>query len=115
VTESKTTAWVGASGASYTYYVYTLPHSFKEGQDGNYIYAKLEDKKWKPVYIGEGDLGERVSDEHHQASCIKSKGATHIHAHLNTDEAARKAEEADLLKAHPEAYKPTGCNVKTGG
>jgi hypothetical protein len=110
-----TCVWTGVSGKQYTYWWYTLPHSFKDGVFGNYIYAKIVSNEWVPIYIGEGDLGTRVGPSHHQADCIKRKGATHIHAHTQPDEAVRKAEEAGLLANYPQAYAPTGCNVKTGG
>jgi hypothetical protein len=112
---NQTWSWIGKSGTQYAYFVYPLPASFKENNDGNYIFCKLADKHWIPIYIGEGDLGERVENTHHQASCIKSKGVTHVHAHLNPSESARKSEESDLLANYPIAYKPYGCNEKEGG
>lgn len=118
VTKETTMVWKGASGKSYKYWIYELPHDFKDGIIGNYIFAKVVDDYWQPVYIGQGNLGGRVSPGHHQADCIKKKGATHIQAHTrnegNTEE-ARKAEEADLLASYPQAYAPTGCNVKEEG
>ena len=90
--------------------------SFNKDQYGNYIYAKLNaEGQWVPVYIGEGDLGDRVSDNHHKASCIKSKGATHVHAHLTATKAAGLAEEKDLLARYTNAFEPTGCNEAPGG
>jgi hypothetical protein len=113
-----TCQWTGASGTPYTYYIYTLPQTFSKC-DGNYIYAKHPPGPpgagWLAVYIGEGDLEERCSEKHHQADCIAEKGATHVHAHKNASEKSRKAEESDLLAGNPEAYEPTGCNVKEGG
>ena len=108
--------WPGASGRSYPYYVYQLPVKLNRGEDGNYIYTKLDGNQWLAIYIGEGDLGDRTDiDSHHQSACLKSKGATHVHVHKNAREEDRKAEEADLLAAHTEAYQPTGCNEKLGG
>lgn len=45
-------------------------------------------------------------------SCVKSRGATHYSYHTRhaNDEAARKAEEADIIKGNPECQVPTGCN-----
>ena len=113
--ERETCTWTGASGTTYTYYVYKLPFTFSENQDGNYIYCKPVDNKWRPIYIGQGDLGDRVSDNHHKADCIKENGTTHVHGHLNAKEADRKAEESDLLESYPQAYEPKGCNKKEGG
>jgi len=108
--------WVGASGTEYLYYVYSLPYRFDPDQDGNYIYAKVSPQRdWVPIYIGEGELADRVSDNHHQAACIKRKDATHFHCHLNPNNEARRAEESDLLAQHTNAYQPSGCNEKPGG
>ena len=79
--------WTGASGTKYTYFVYALPVNFNANQDGNYIYSRKNDKgQWLPVYIGQGDLADRISDNHHRADCIRKKGATHVQVHLNTKE-----------------------------
>ncbi len=114
--EHKKCSWTGASSTKYTYFIWELPADFNANQDGNYIFSKKNDKGlWVPIYIGEGDLADRVSDDHHQAACIKRKGATHVHVHLNTKEKDRIAEEADLLAHYTDAYTPNGCNVKEGG
>lgn len=111
-----TCVWVGASGRQYTYYVRQLPFNFNPNQEGNYIYSKINGQGlWVPIYIGEGDLADRVGPNHHQAACIKSKGATHVHAHINQSAHDRKAEESDLLARYTNAYKPSGCNEKIGG
>jgi len=107
--------WDGASGTSYTYHVYSLPYTFKPNQDGNYIFAKLINNTWHPVYIGQGDLGDRVGPSHHQWGCIISKGATHVHTHLNASRKNREFEEANLLQNYQNAYAPDGCNERTGG
>ena len=108
--------WQGASGKNYTYWSYTIPARLNVGQNGNYIYAKLVKNVWVPLYIGQGELGDRTNiDNHHQSRCLKAKGSTHVHAHSNAREVDRTAEEQDLLSKHPEAYQPTGCNEKTGG
>jgi hypothetical protein len=116
MTDRPTCTWNGASGTNYTYYIWELPANFDPNQAGNYIYSKTNSEhKWIPIYIGEGDLASRVGDSHHQAACIKGKGATHVHVHLNASEKARKAEEADLIARYTNSYKPNGCNEKTGG
>jgi len=103
--------WIGKSGNSYEYHIHNLPPNFKS-LPGNYIFAKLNaNNKWVPVYIGETeDLSERF-DDHHKMPCIKRKGATHIHAHLNQGgEVARRREESDLLDNYQNAKEPNGCN-----
>jgi hypothetical protein len=112
---SQKSIWTGKSGVPYTYFVYPLPASFKLGQVGNYIFARLEHQNWIPIYIGEGDLREKTSDSHHQAECISSRGATHVHAHLNPWTSDRSFEERDLLANYPGTYKPDGCNETTRG
>ena len=114
--DHSTCNWTGASGIEYTYYLWPLPADFSPDQNGNYIFSKKNaEGKWVPVYIGEGDLADRVTDSHHQVSCIQNKSATHVHVHLNDNDKARKAEEADLLARYTNACKPGGCNEKIGG
>lgn len=108
--------WSGASRKQYTYWIHALPTNLSTGQDGNYIYTKLVNNVWIPIYIGQGDLRDRTNiDNHHQSRCLEIKGATHVHVHVNALEADRTAEETDLLAGHPSAYQPTGCNEKTSG
>ena len=108
--------WIGKSGTEYTYFVHALPIGFDPNQDGNYIYSKKnENGKWVPIYIGQGDLADRVSDHHHRARCVARKGATHVHEHVNAREEDRTAEEQDLLARYTNAYAPNGCNEKEGG
>lgn len=108
-------AWVGKSGTEYTFYIWKLPTSIDDNQFGNYIYSKKNSEgKWVPIYIGQGDLSKRVDpDNHHQGTCIKNKGATHIHMHLNKSKSNREAEEEDLLGRYANALKPTGCNEQS--
>jgi len=106
--------WQGKSGNTYSFEIFNIIFNFNPNQDGNYIFAKQTQTGWDAVYIGEGDLKTRTSDEQH-SKCAIRKGATHIHAHLNNNEKNRKAEETDLLEYNTEAYHPTGCNIKIGG
>ena len=108
--------WIGKSGTKFTYYVYELPASLKD-ELGNYIFCKLNDQnRWIPIYIGEGNLKDRVtSGDHHQADCIERKGATHVHAHLTDTKQNSQSAEEDLLGYYTNAYRPHGCNEKTGG
>lgn len=108
----QTCDWVGVSKNTYTYFIHTIPVSFNNDQDGNYIFTKKVDGKWRPIYIGQGDLGDRISANHHKIDCIERKGATHVHVHLNSNKVAREHEEADLLANYTQSYEPTGCNEK---
>ncbi len=113
--EHPTCKWIGGSGTPYKFYIWELPATFNENQNGNYIYSKQNSEgKWVPVYIGQGDLKNR-SENHHKANCIRLKGATHIHVHLNSGEADRILEERDLLVRYTNAYAPSGCNEKESG
>ncbi|MFA5879783.1 MAG: hypothetical protein WC860_06365 [Candidatus Margulisiibacteriota bacterium] len=109
MTDHETCRWEGKSGILYKYYIWELPVNFKENQKGNYIYTKKNfEGKWQPIYIGQGDLKER-SENHHKKNCISSKGATHLHVHLNLKEEDRINEEEDLLMNYTNAYS-SGCN-----
>jgi hypothetical protein len=113
--EHPTCNWRGGSGTWYKFYVWTLPVNFGENQSGNYIFTKKNPEgKWVPIYIGQGDLKNR-SENHNKANCIRAKGATHIHVHLNSGEADRTSEERDLLTRYTNAYAPNGCNEQEGG
>lgn len=106
--------WVGASGIRYVYIIYQLPKKFMENQYGNYIYCRMVEDVWIPVYIGHGNLGMMVGDKHHQIRSIRDKGATHVHIRYNEREKDRFREEIDLLGHYPQVYVPTGCNMRAG-
>lgn len=100
----------GASGTNYSYYIFDLAFSPKDSQFGNYMFAKQSDQgHWVPVYIGQGNLKEHMSDKR-QVSLVRKKGATHILARMNPNEQLRRVEEMDMLAGHPEACVPNGCN-----
>jgi hypothetical protein len=108
--------WTGKSGATYTYFIWPLPVYLDPKQDGNYIYSRKNvEGKWVPIYIGQGDLADRVGEGHHKVTAIELKGATHVHVHLSTREPDRLAEEEDLLARYTNAYHPNGCNERFGG
>jgi hypothetical protein len=67
------------------------------------------DGRWVPVYIGQGNLKEQVSDKI-QVARARKKGASHILARTNPNEQLRRVEAHDMLAGHPEACAPTGCN-----
>lgn len=100
----------GASGTTYNYYVFSLDFSPKDHQFGNYMLARQsQEGHWIPVFIGQGNLKERMRDKTNMRHAQK-KGATHILARVNENEQLRRVEERDMLVAHPEACIPTGCN-----
>ena len=106
--------WTGASGKKYGYWVKKLPYHCNAGQDGNYMFCKVVSNEWVPVYIGQGDIDNRVNDPTHY-QCATGKSAQHVHVHTNSSERDRLAEEDDLLSNFHMAYEPTGCNRKLGG
>ena len=83
----------------YTYWVYPINTTFKD-EPGNYVYAKRNSTgKWQAVYIGQtSSLSQRLASLEAERTAIRY-GATHILAHLNPDERARKNEEADLINS----------------
>ena len=101
--------WKGASGSTYTYYIHKLPYRPSDEHDGNYIFAKLSGRTWLAVYIGQGHLQSRY-DAALEEGCVTDKGATHYHVHTASSEAARTAEERDLIVGNPECNWPKGCN-----
>jgi len=110
-TTVQTVFWPGATGRKYKYEVHELTWHPSPDQLGNYIFARQVGNGWEAIDIGQGDLKKR-KEAHMNEGCVLRKGATHYHCHLNHDEGARRAEEADLLAEHSEAYEPTGCNKR---
>ena len=49
--QQETVDWTGLSGRSYKYWVYPIGTTFKD-EPGNYIFAKVFQGKWVPLYIG---------------------------------------------------------------
>ena len=106
-----TCSWVGTSGATFVYQVYELPVSFEPNQKGNFIFARLDQRRnWIPVFVGEGDLGKHVDADNYKLHTIQHRGATHVHVRLNPDVYDRRAEVRDLLGRHTIAFEPYGCN-----
>jgi hypothetical protein len=103
--------WRGSSGSEYMYWSLEV-NSRMRAREGNYIFAKRDPTGgWVAVYVGQGNLASRANvREHYKGELILSKGATHVHVRVNTNLLARMTEWADLLKGHPEAYAPSGCN-----
>ncbi|MEO6835576.1 MAG: hypothetical protein ABI231_06680 [Candidatus Tumulicola sp.] len=76
---------------------------------GNYIFAKLVNGSWSPVYIGESDSLKNRHTSHDKEACTKRNGATHIHAHSSSwQKRARLDEETDIRKNFPNAP----CNLQ---
>ena len=101
--------WRGSSNAEYEYTVYELPWPPKEGQDGNYIFAKKSGGNSYAVYVGQGDLRERYDAALHEG-CVTKKSATHYHCHLNSNSVKRRNEERDIIAGNSECKWPKGCN-----
>jgi hypothetical protein len=106
--ELPTVDWPGASGRRYHYWVYRLPARFEPGQTGNFIFARLDGRRWVPLYIGQGDLHAAATAPPARA-CLEAAGATHLHANQGGHTQVRRDEARDLLRAHPEALQPHGC------
>jgi hypothetical protein len=110
-----TCEWTGVSGTTYTFHVHVLPAGIEPDQMGNYIYACwTPERRWLPIYIGEGNLSDAASERRHRAASIWLRGATHFHCHVNPDGDARRREELDLLSRYPSAVKPAGGTERPG-
>ena len=87
--------WEGATGYSYQYSVYPISDVTPPDEDGNYIFCRAEflaDKriKYNAIYIGQGNLKDRVSDNHHKIDCIRGKNPTHVCLRINTIDRERE-------------------------
>jgi hypothetical protein len=95
--------WVGASGASYLFYIYPVPASVPS-RLGNYICCRQQsDMSWVPVHIGHGDLAVCDAEE-----------ATHIHMRLAALESERVEAHSDLVAAHKTAVPQDDADVREG-
>jgi hypothetical protein len=108
-------SWSGYT-RDYSYEIHSLPYEEETELKGNYIFCKVVDGEWVPIYIGEGIIHNRIKDEDHY-TCAIEKGATHVHVHIHEEDVAkiRDIEQADLLQKHSESYDPKGCNIRRGG
>lgn len=99
--------WKGKSGTPYDFEAHPKGTTFKN-VDRNYIFAQETQSGWNTIYIGEGNLKDRMQDKEH-LDCATKKGFTHYHVHTNSDEENRKFEETDLMSKH------IGCLFENGG
>jgi len=97
VAKVETTVEFNGKLGRYVYWVYPINTTFKD-EPGNYIYAKRSSVgKWQPLYIGQSSsLSQSLGSFDTERAAIRF-GATHLLAHLNPDERARKNEETDLI------------------
>jgi hypothetical protein len=111
----ETSLWIGASGAKYTYYVYER-HPDITKRMGIFIYSKKNHQDlWVPVFIGGGDLSVRANADPGLIARINARGATHVLLRVNSVEADRNGEIADLLKRYQNAFEPDGCHIRDKG
>lgn len=94
--------WKGASGKSYTYYITSISNTFNN-RPGNYIYAMRNPKSggWKALYIGQtASLSRRPEGNYEWERAAVRNGATHVHAHVSSDdESVRRQEQEDLIQS----------------
>jgi hypothetical protein len=91
--------WTGQSGAVYSYTIYPMDTQWNDVA-GNYIFCKeTSPSTWSAIYVGQTDSFKNRLPNHEKLPAAKRLGATHIHAHVNTDEKARLKEEQDLIAA----------------
>jgi hypothetical protein len=108
VAEPSQVNWPGKSGKRYTYTVFPLDQAWND-VPANYIFAKLTDRGWSPVYFGESERLKTRHISHEKELCAKRNGATHIHAHKSSaQKQERLDEETDLRNNFPN----TPCNLQ---
>jgi excinuclease UvrABC nuclease subunit len=96
--------WEGASGKKYAFYLHEIGTDYKD-EPGNYIFARLSNNTWVPIYIGETDsLKDRLYTNltsHHKYDCaVNMNGATHFFTRITSGgEQARLDIETDLVHA----------------
>lgn len=101
----------GASGADYSYYVFSLNFKPNDNRFYNYLFASLSaEGNWIPLFIGQGDLKQYLSDRVRLRD-VALTGATHVLAHVSPHEQQRRMEALDMLASHPQAHAFSGCNV----
>ena len=95
---SETALWRGYSGKTYEYVVYGLNTTWND-IPGNYIFVRLVNGRWRPLYIGQtSSFQSRITTSHEKWPCAVEHGITHIHARTNDyGEEARLSEECDLI------------------
>ena len=105
------TTWKGASGKTYTYMTFRMPHEPSDNGKGNYIFSRLVGAVHYAVYVGQGDLRDRYRAAIREG-CVTRKGATHHHYHTDNrwSEASRRQEERDIINGNPSCKEPRGCN-----
>lgn len=123
-------SFYGASSAEYSYRVFSQNFKPEDNQFYNYIFASLSSEgNWIPVFIGQGDLKQYLSDQAHvrevaltsvthvsdQAHIreVALTNVTHVLAHMSPDERQRRMEALDMLASHPQAHEFTGRNGST--
>ncbi|MDE2195871.1 MAG: hypothetical protein KGJ56_01585 [Gammaproteobacteria bacterium] len=94
--------WRGATGNVYEYEIHGMDFNPQPGDYGNYIFARETPIGWYAVYIGQGELETRIRK--HPTGKKASMRASHIHVHINNNDAqTRLAEAKDLRAAHNHA------------
>ena len=112
----------GASGADYSYGVFSANFTPQDKQFYNYMFASLSPEgRWIPAFIGQGDLKQYLSDQA-QVRGLAHTRSTHVLAHISPNEQQRRMEASDMLASHPQALALSGSNLgalpgrtKTGG
>lgn len=85
-------------GNKYTYYIHPIASTKWSNKGGNYMFGYLQQNgSWQILYVGlTNDFAARFANHDKLNAAIK-KGAKHILAHVNENEAMRKNEEAELI------------------
>ena len=108
----QTEKWYGASGHGWVFTVAALPFQHDQpGRNGNFVFCRRSGEAWQAVLIGEGDLARAIAAGQAD-TCVKAKGATHVHWRFTGGgEAMRREIDGDLKAGHPSCRPPSGCSA----
>jgi predicted GIY-YIG superfamily endonuclease len=89
-----------SGGATYRYWFLANPSSASgiKAVAGNYMFVRLANDGWVPVYIGiADDLQDRIPSHERWKEAV-ALGATEVMAHTQANRAKRETEEKALIK-----------------
>ena len=94
----QTITLTGASGAQYSFNLYSKSLYWKSVPGVYIILRKNISGKYDPIYVGETeDLGDRIPN-HHKLRCFERNGWTHLGFHYEDNSSRRLYIENDILQ-----------------
>ena len=90
--------WFGISGSSYRFTVFEMYGTWND-YPGLYLFAGIQNGRWKPFYIGETQSFKERMPMHERWTDAILRGATHVHAFVyRGEEWNRRKLEMDLIQ-----------------